>query len=65
MKEFLVAMEDKGEIVSFMGHTKQSDQLKIDESIVFIMDDAKSSPAKKRRVSKALLGLRHVHCSPG
>ena len=30
MKEFLVAMEDKGEIVSFMGHTKQSDQLKIE-----------------------------------
>ncbi|CAE7817627.1 unnamed protein product [Symbiodinium sp. CCMP2592] len=48
LKEFLVAMEDKGEIISFMGHTKDNDQLKVDENIVFIMDDAKSSPAKKR-----------------
>ena len=53
LKEFLVAMEDKGEIVTFMGHTKDGDQLKVNENIVFIMDEVKSSPAKKRRVSKA------------
>ncbi|CAE7539539.1 unnamed protein product [Symbiodinium sp. CCMP2592] len=46
LKEFLVTMEDKGEIVSFMGHTKENDQLKVDENIVFIMDDTKSSPVR-------------------
>ncbi|CAE7240032.1 unnamed protein product [Symbiodinium sp. CCMP2592] len=52
LKEFLVAMEDKGEIVSFMGHTKENDQLKVNEKIIFVMDEMKSSPAKKRRISK-------------
>ncbi|CAE7444482.1 unnamed protein product [Symbiodinium sp. CCMP2456] len=66
LKEFLVAMEDKGEIVSFMGHTKDNEQLQVNENIVFIMDEVKSSPTKKRRVSKALLGLRNVlfQCIP-
>lgn len=60
VKDFLVAMEDKGEIVSFMGHTKDGDQLTVNENIVFIMDEVKSSPTKKRRVSKVLLGFRNV-----
>ena len=47
----MVAMEDKGEIVSFMGHVKENEILKVTESIVFVMDGVRSSPTKKRRLS--------------
>ena len=54
LKEFLVALEDAGELVTIMGHTKtgESDQLKCDEKIVFVMDQLKTG-AKKRKISKA------------
>lgn len=53
----MVAMEDKGEIVSFMGHVKENEILKVTESIVFVMDGVRSSPTKKRRLSKARLKM--------
>ncbi|OLQ08636.1 hypothetical protein AK812_SmicGene7853 [Symbiodinium microadriaticum] len=52
LKEFMVAMEDQGEIVSFMGHDKENETLKVNDKIVFVMDDVKGSPTKKRRISK-------------
>ena len=53
----MVAMEDKVEIVSFMGHVKENEILKVTESIVFVMDGVRSSPTKKRRLSKARLKM--------
>ncbi|CAE7775676.1 unnamed protein product [Symbiodinium sp. CCMP2592] len=54
MKDFLVALEDAGELVTIMGHTKKGDgdELKCDDKIVFVMDSLKSG-AKKRKISKA------------
>ena len=53
-KDFIVALEDAGELLTIMGHTrtKDSDELKCDEKIVFVMDPLKSG-AKKRKISKA------------
>ena len=50
-------MEDQGEIVSFMGHDKENETLKVNDKIVFVMDDVKGSPTKKRRISKARLRI--------
>ena len=49
-----MALEDAGELVTIMGHTKKGDgdELKCDEKIVFIMDPIKGG-VKKRKISKA------------
>ena len=52
LKRLLVDLEDAGELVTIMGHTKTDDELKCNEKIVFIMDPLKSG-AKKRKISKA------------
>lgn len=52
LKSFLVALEDAGELVTIMGHTKTEDELMCNEKIVFIMDPLKSG-TKKRKLSKA------------
>ncbi|OLP75981.1 hypothetical protein AK812_SmicGene44142 [Symbiodinium microadriaticum] len=51
LKRLLVDLEDAGELVTIMGHTKTDDELKCNEKIVFIMDPLKSG-AKKRKISK-------------
>ncbi|CAE7339927.1 unnamed protein product, partial [Symbiodinium sp. CCMP2456] len=54
LHHFLVALEDAGELVTIMSHTKsqENDELTCDEKIVFVMDALKSG-AKKRKISKA------------
>ena len=52
LKEFLTAMEDAGEIVTFMAHQKEQDMLQCVEKVVFVMDPLKHN-GKKRRMSKA------------
>ena len=59
MKEFLTAMEDAGEIITFMAHKVDGNSLKSVEKVVFVMDEIKGN--KKRKVSKvAWLGACHV-----
>ena len=49
-------MEDAGEIVTVMGHTREGDSIKCDEQLVFVIDEIKGSK-KRTKVSKARLIL--------
>ena len=51
IKAFLEEMEDAGEIITFMGHTKEGESMKCNDNLVFLMDEIKSS--KRRKISKA------------
>ena len=60
LKSFLEAMEDAGEIISFLGHVKEGCNLECNEQLVFVMDDTNKG-SKKRKVSKARFTLSNPY----
>ena len=55
LKQFFEAMEDAGEIVTLMSHTKTDDGFQCAAKSVFLLDDLVGPTNKKRKVNKALI----------